>query len=200
MAENTEAKKSGLGTAGMVLGIIAICFSVIPIINYFSVVLGVLATIFSAVALIKKTSKGQAIAGLVLGIVSVIFVVQSYVALKEAVNTVSSGFGEVTNSFTNGLNQITDSISEGVNKIQDTITVDENSPDKMTMEKFNKIETGMTYEQVVAIVGSEGELSTESSYGSYSMKIYSWKASNGIANATVSFTNGKVSGKSQIGL
>lgn len=72
--------------------------------------------------------------------------------------------------------------------------------EKMTLEKFNKIETGMKYEEVVKIAGEEGTLSTETSYGNQTMKIYYWYASNGISNATVSFTNGKVSGKSQIGL
>lgn len=72
--------------------------------------------------------------------------------------------------------------------------------EKMTLEKFNKIKTGMTYKEVVEIAGEEGTLSTESSYGSQSMKIYYWYASNGISNATVSFMNGKVTAKSQIGL
>ena len=72
--------------------------------------------------------------------------------------------------------------------------------EKMTLEKFNKIETGMTYQQVVDIIGEEGTLSTESSYGSQSMKVYYWYASNGISNATVSFMNGNVTAKSQIGL
>lgn len=72
--------------------------------------------------------------------------------------------------------------------------------EKMTLEKFNKIKTGMTYKEVVAIAGEEGTLSTESSYGNQSMKIYYWYASNGISNATVSFMNGKVTAKSQIGL
>lgn len=71
---------------------------------------------------------------------------------------------------------------------------------KMTLEKFNKIETGMTYQQVVDIAGEEGTLSTESSYGNQSMQVYYWYASNGISNATVSFMNGKVTAKSQIGL
>ena len=71
---------------------------------------------------------------------------------------------------------------------------------KMTLEKFNKIETGMTYQQVVDIAGEDGTLSTESSYGSQSMQVYYWYASNGISNATVSFMNGKVTAKSQIGL
>ena len=72
--------------------------------------------------------------------------------------------------------------------------------DKVTIEKFNQIETGMTYQQVVDIIGEEGILSTESSYGSQTMKVYGWYASNGISNATVSFTNNKVTAKSQIGL
>ena len=71
---------------------------------------------------------------------------------------------------------------------------------KMTLEKFNKIETGMTYQQVVDIAGEEGTLSTESSYANQTMKVYYWYASNGISNATVSFMNGKVTAKSQIGL
>lgn len=72
--------------------------------------------------------------------------------------------------------------------------------EKMTLEKFNKIETGMTYQQVVEIAGEEGTLSTESSYANQTMKIYYWYASNGISNATISFMNGKVTAKSQIGL
>lgn len=58
----------------------------------------------------------------------------------------------------------------------------------------------MTYQEVVDIMGEEGTLSTESSYGSQTMKIYYWYASNGISNATISFMNGEVSAKSQIGL
>ena len=72
--------------------------------------------------------------------------------------------------------------------------------ESMNMEKFSKIETGMTYDEVVSIVGQEGSLSTESSYEDQNMKIYYWYAENGIANATVSFMNGKVTAKNQIGL
>lgn len=71
---------------------------------------------------------------------------------------------------------------------------------KATMDKFNQIKTGMTYKEVVKIVGEEGSLSTESSYGDQSMQIYYWYASNGISNMTISFMNGIVNAKSQIGL
>lgn len=79
-------------------------------------------------------------------------------------------------------------------------TSEEDTSGKATLEKFNKIETGMTYQQVVDIMGAEGTLSTESSFGNQSMQIYYWYASNGISNATISFMNGEVSGKTQIGL
>ena len=71
---------------------------------------------------------------------------------------------------------------------------------KATLEKFNQIQTGMTYQEVVEIMGEEGTLSTESSYGDQTVQIYYWYAKNGISNATISFTNGVVSAKSQIGL
>ena len=72
MKENKEVKCSGLATAGMVLGIIGIVLSFIPIINNFAFVLGILAFIFGLITLIKKTEKGKAIAGLVLGILTVV--------------------------------------------------------------------------------------------------------------------------------
>lgn len=86
------------------------------------------------------------------------------------------------------------------NNYKNAISNEENHENKITLEKFNQIENGMTYEEVVSIIGEEGTLSTESSYGSQAMRIYGWYASNGISNATVSFMNGKVNGKSQIGL
>ena len=93
---------------------------------------------------------------------------------------------------------MSDSINDAVDTFNDSMNVDNESATKITLDKFNQIQTGMTYEEVVAIIGEEGTVSSESSYGDYSSKIYSW--SNGIANATISFTNGKVSAKSQVGL
>lgn len=65
-------KRSGFGVASLVLGIIGICISFIPIVNYLSFVLGLLALIFGIVSLIKKASKGMAIAGLILGVLAII--------------------------------------------------------------------------------------------------------------------------------
>ena len=73
----------------------------------------------------------------------------------------------------------------------------------ITASEFNKIKNGMTYEEVVKIVGCEGELGADASFGSYSSEIYTWKGLlyyiSG-ANANVTFSNGRVSGKASIGL
>lgn len=74
------------------------------------------------------------------------------------------------------------------------------SKEKMTLEKFNKIKPEMTYQQVVDIIGEEGTLSTESTFGGQTMQIYGWYASDGISNANVTFMNGKVQAKGQLGL
>lgn len=78
-----EKKKSGLGTAGMVLGIIGICFSVVPEINYIAFILGILALIFSSISLAKKASKGKAIAGLVLSLLTILFSIITITSMDE---------------------------------------------------------------------------------------------------------------------
>lgn len=74
-----------------------------------------------------------------------------------------------------------------------------NSP-KITMEEFTSIKLGMTYDEVVALIGSKGELMGESGFGDYVMTIYSWEGEGIAAAATITFENGKVSAKAQIGL
>lgn len=74
----------------------------------------------------------------------------------------------------------------------------------ITLEEFNKIETGMTYDQVCEIVGGNGTLgsSVDMNMGSeYKTEIYQWTGSGSIgANANVTFQGGKVVMKAQAGL
>lgn len=73
----------------------------------------------------------------------------------------------------------------------------------ITLEEFNKIQTGMTYEQVKEIIGSDGTLTSDVSIGDekYHTQIYSWYGNTITgANANVTFQNGKVIGKAQVGL
>ena len=65
-----ESKKSGLAVASLVLGIIGVCFSIIPIINNASFIMGIIGLVFGIIGLIKKNKKGLAIAGIILCILA----------------------------------------------------------------------------------------------------------------------------------
>lgn len=81
-----------------------------------------------------------------------------------------------------------------------TETPVKNSP-KITLQEFESIQTGMSYEQVCEIVGGTGEISSQSSVAGYEMAIYIWEGSGTLgANANVTFQNGKVCAKAQFGL
>lgn len=95
-----EKKKSGLATAGLVLGIIGICTSFIPVINNVSFILGLIGTIFGIVALIKKASKGQAIAGIILCILTIVITINSQKTLSDSLNTWSQDLDKAAGNST----------------------------------------------------------------------------------------------------
>lgn len=70
----------------------------------------------------------------------------------------------------------------------------------ITKAEFDQIQTGMTLDQVNAIVGAPGTLDFESGSGTdYSFASYSWDGAGG-TSASVSFQQGLVSSKNQYGL
>lgn len=79
-----------------------------------------------------------------------------------------------------------------------------NSEASISLAEFNKIETGMTYEEVCDIVGGEGTLGSSVDIGmgdEYKTEIYQWTGDGSIgANANVTFQGGKAVSKAQIGL
>lgn len=82
-----------------------------------------------------------------------------------------------------------------------TSTTAEQKQEKLNLEKFNKIQTGMTYQQVVDIIGEDGTVLSESEIANIKTTIYSWYGEGSIgANANVTFQNGKVTSKAQFGL
>lgn len=95
-----EKKKSGFGTAGLVLGIIGICTSFIPIVNNLSFVLGLIGVILAIVSLIKKASKGQAIAGVILCILSMVITVNAQKTLSDGLNEVSASLDKASGNST----------------------------------------------------------------------------------------------------
>lgn len=71
---------------------------------------------------------------------------------------------------------------------------------KITLDQFNKIQTGMTYDQVKEILGSDGRLSSQTSIMGSTSSLYTWINAGG-ANLVVTFgTEGTVDSKTQFGL
>ena len=71
----------------------------------------------------------------------------------------------------------------------------------LTYENYMKIQTGMTYGEVVKILNDhQGDLDTSASYGGYTLSYYTWTNSSGTRCIVVGFENGKVCTKSQYGL
>lgn len=67
--EESKPKNSGLATASLVLGILAIVFGVVGI----GAILGILAIVFGAVSL--KDNKGKSLAGIITGVIGILVVI-----------------------------------------------------------------------------------------------------------------------------
>lgn len=75
-----------------------------------------------------------------------------------------------------------------------------NQPEKITMEEFTALKNGMTYQQVVNIIGGEGTLTSEISIGWEKVTTYSWNGNHLGSSASISFSNGILNTKMQYGL
>lgn len=100
MSESKKVEKSGLATAGFVLGIIGVVLSFIPIINNAAFVLGVLSLIFGIVSLIKKAGKGKAIVATILGILSIVITLMMQSAASNAIDEAGKELDKMTGDST----------------------------------------------------------------------------------------------------
>lgn len=73
---------------------------------------------------------------------------------------------------------------------------------KLTEEKFDQIQDGMTYEEVVAIVGAEGTVMSESGEKGTDLHtvLYEFETDGFMSSATMTFQGGKLLNKAQFGL
>lgn len=71
---------------------------------------------------------------------------------------------------------------------------------KVTLEQYNQIKDGMTYEEVVEIFGGKESTSSKSEIAGIKSEIKTWNGNGTFSVATIGFTDGEVSSKSQTGL
>ena len=138
-----EKKENGLGIAGMVLGIIAIVTSCFVLGGLF----GTIGLILSIIALTNKNKKkGMAIAGIILNIIAIA------IAMAVMISSVINNQNEADSSVSSVSSEISATTEESTFDLTEGYA---------TKEKFDQIELGMTYDEVVDIVGSEGTLMSE---------------------------------------
>ena len=151
--EKVENKKSGLATAGLVLGIIGICLSFIPILNNASFFLGILAVIFGIIPLIKKASKGKAIAALILGILSIVITLSLQSSWSESLDKVSEDLD-------NGSGENTEEVLKNVDVNMGTfeVTTDEYgfSETKLVVNVTNNASEKKSYNIEIEAVATDG--------------------------------------------
>ena len=102
---NQTKNHSGFGTAALVLGIIGAVLSFIPIINNVAFFLGILAVAFAIVCFAKKSSTGVAVAGIVLGLLSIIITIVMQASAAKAIS-------DATSEFSNSMSKISDSMDD----------------------------------------------------------------------------------------
>lgn len=98
--EKEEKRKSGFATAGLILGIIAICTSFIPIINNLSFILGFIGLIFGIVSLIKKASKGMAIAAIIICFLAMYFTYTAQQELSKSLDNLGQELNQMSGNST----------------------------------------------------------------------------------------------------
>ena len=67
----------------------------------------------------------------------------------------------------------TETVVDAGKEIVDTVQEEAEKGD-ITLEEFNQIKVGMTYNQVVNIIGAEGTFSNETQIGGRNYKYYTW--------------------------
>lgn len=72
----------------------------------------------------------------------------------------------------------------------------------LTTEKYDQIKNGMTYEEVVGIIGSEGQVMSETGEKGtdFHTVMYEWETDGFLSSANFMFQGGKLESKAQMGV
>jgi hypothetical protein len=83
-----------------------------------------------------------------------------------------------------------------------TVSEESEAPsDGVTLENFQRLQSGMSYSQAVAILGEPGVEMSRTDLGGTTTVMYQWKAGGlSIGNMKAMFQNGRLVSKAQFGL
>ena len=114
--------RSGLGIAGFVIGIIAIVFSFIPIVNNIAFFIGIIAAVFGIIGAMTHKSKGLSIAGAVLGVLAVLITLALQSMWSKALDDASAQLDEAMASADTQLGYMTGENTEEI--LQNSLNVE----------------------------------------------------------------------------
>jgi hypothetical protein len=93
-------------------------------------------------------------------------------------------------------------VTEPSGAAEETQTPGPTGTGHITLAQFKQVEKGMTFEEVAALLGSEGTLQSEAGEKdseSY-LAVYAWRGAAEKSKAVVVFTGGKAASMTQLGL
>ena len=107
-----------------------------------------------------------------------------------------AGANNQNENTTTSSQEVSNSSNESV--ANDTSTEQENI--RVTLQQYNQVQDGMTYDEVVSIFGGKENSSSESEIAGIKSEVKTWNGNGTFSVVSIGFTDGKVSSKSQTGL
>lgn len=160
-------QKTGLSTAGLVLGIIGVVFAFIPVIGLpVAIIGGVLALLFGIIGIVKKHG-GKAIASTILGVAAIIVAIVATSTIYGAAKSVSSSLASVSSSFGDFTGENTEQLlKDSVNVTMGTFSVaSDGYTTQVPVTVKNITDKQHTYSITIAANAADGsQISTDSIY------------------------------------
>lgn len=95
----------------------------------------------------------------------------------------------------------TSTATQSTEEVSNNTTVTSEEKDvRVTLEQYNQVQDGMTYDEVVSIFGGKENSSSESEIAGIKSEVKTWSGNGTFSVVSIGFTDGKVSSKSQTGL
>ena len=124
------------------------------------------------------------------------FLVWGLIGIIGAPLSIAPIIGNTNKSDTNGANSQNNTGITG-----QELTPKPEDTSGVNMTNYSKIETGMSYSQVAALLGENGTELSSNELAGYKTVMFSWNAKNGFgANMNATFQNDKLMSKAQFGL
>ncbi len=189
-----------MGIASLVPGIIAILVAWVPCIGWFALLPALIGLILGIVEIVQKNgakAKGDNTASPVLGFVgtglnalSIVMVIVVTVLLGRGLEEAAkeAGYSSASEMFKD--------IKKSIDTLQTIQTALE--PEKVTKANYNRIQSGMSLAEVEAILGKTTMSEEVAKSGSQDGTLF-WKV-DGFRSVVITFENGKVKEKNQVGL